>query len=453
MSKVITFLLCSSVFSNLFAGCHLSGLDDPDYDRDTCMLIESRGFHCETHYPVTNDGYILSLFRIVNPFTRKSRGSVLLLHGLLGSSDDYLIASPGGNARPQAGSHKIGGNLGFEISNHGYDVWLGNFRGNWYSTNHTKLSPVLDKRKFWDFNIDHLVEHDLPAFTGHITKTTGENSIGYIGHSVGAAAMLALLASQPAKYSHVFKPVILLSPESRMTNTPSLTFSSLARIPSSDALLSDIGGPFPPPIPMQNFLVNVLCQNMIRSVCRSVLSEVVSLDTSNHNQTRFPVMMSRWPQTSSAATVAHIVQSVKGNKFRKFDYSDEDENYRIHNKKSPPRYRLEHIQSHSLALFYSKDDDAVGIKDVKWLIKQLRVPLLDDYLIPQEDFKHFDYIWSKKAPKLVFGRILQLLDSSMPSRQGHAVKKWTKVELNDRFWYKLDSETGTNAERVNFAKS
>ena len=36
----------------------------------------------------------------------------------------------------------------------GFDVWVGNTRGNTYSRNHITLDPDVDKRQFWDYEWD-----------------------------------------------------------------------------------------------------------------------------------------------------------------------------------------------------------------------------------------------------------------------------------------------------------
>lgn len=199
---------------------------DPDVGRKTPELIESRGFICETHYVTTRDGYILGVHRIVNPKMAVNKRPVILWHGLMASSLDFVSNSPGGNVDEPVQKGFTGNNLGFELSKRGYDVWMGNTRGNIYSRNHTKLDPEKDKI-YWDFSFDEFIAYDVPAVVDYVQETTNSSKVGYIGHSQGTAIMFGLLSTQ-AKYNSIIEPFIALAPVTTVAHS-STAFNSLAR--------------------------------------------------------------------------------------------------------------------------------------------------------------------------------------------------------------------------------
>lgn len=72
--------------------------------------------------------------------------------------------------------------LAYTLANKGYDVWLGNNRGNKHSKEHTNLD--VHSEEFWDFSFQEFAEYDLPAAFEYIGELTGRK-INYIGHSQG----------------------------------------------------------------------------------------------------------------------------------------------------------------------------------------------------------------------------------------------------------------------------
>ena len=129
-------------------------------------MAAENGYASEQYTIVTEDGYVSQLFRLPGKIGEAGAGTggqmkkpaVLMMHGIecdmnFFTVNDAAVAPP------------------YVLVEQGYDVWLGNNRGNRYARGHTTLAP--DSDEYWDFNQEQYGRYDVPAFIDHILEVTG----------------------------------------------------------------------------------------------------------------------------------------------------------------------------------------------------------------------------------------------------------------------------------------
>ena len=104
----------------------------------------------------------------------------MILHGVLDSSDNFAVMDD---------------SIINYLSSKGFDIWLGNNRGNQYSCTNTKLSN--NAKEFWDHSFQEMAEIDLPTFINFVKKETGNDKISIMAHSQGGTQLLAFLSENP----------------------------------------------------------------------------------------------------------------------------------------------------------------------------------------------------------------------------------------------------------------
>lgn len=103
-------------------------------------IIRENGYPHEKHILHTEDGYILTTYRIPHGINdvKINEKPVLLHHGLAESSGDFLTLGPKRS-------------LGFVLADNGYDVWLMNARGTTDSKQHIYIDEKTNKAQFYNF--------------------------------------------------------------------------------------------------------------------------------------------------------------------------------------------------------------------------------------------------------------------------------------------------------------
>ena len=92
----------------------------------------------------------------------------------------------------------------------GYDVWLGNSRGNRYSTGHTSLTQK--DKAFWEFSYQELGIYDKKAAINEVLRVTGVQKLTYLGHSQGVTEMLVAITEDGSYWKDRLNLFVALSP-------------------------------------------------------------------------------------------------------------------------------------------------------------------------------------------------------------------------------------------------
>lgn len=130
--------------------------------------------------------------------TSSPKPAVFLLHGHLDSSDGWI--ANGERSVP------------FILAEAGYDVYMGNSRGNKYSTSHVRYNSRTDTA-YWDGCIpDNQAKYDVPAFMEKIKELSNVENLTVLSHSMGARSMILNLELDPEYFGKNINYLVLLSP-------------------------------------------------------------------------------------------------------------------------------------------------------------------------------------------------------------------------------------------------
>ncbi|KAL1459171.1 hypothetical protein WDU94_011178 [Cyamophila willieti] len=181
------------------------------------------GYPGEEHTITTEDGYIMSLFRITPK--QINAKPILFLHGFLSSPEQFLLQGKK--------------DLAIMLTEAGYDVWLGAYRGSHYGRRHVTLTTK--KTKFWDFTFHEHGYYDAPAMIDHILQVTKTPRVSCIGYSMGNAVFMIMLALRP-EYNDKVQMYVGLAPYAKVKMGMNIIMD-VGLVPLAFSLVSSVGTP------------------------------------------------------------------------------------------------------------------------------------------------------------------------------------------------------------------
>lgn len=365
---------------------------DPEVNMNISEIIRHWGYPAEEFEVVTEDGYILSINRIPhgvkNKYWQEVKPVVFLQHGLLAAGSNWVTNLPNTS-------------LGFVLADAGFDVWIGNSRGNTWSRKHKHLNPK--KNEYWEFSHDEMAKKDLPAVINFITETTGQKQIFYVGHSQGTTIAFMAFSTMPELASKI-KMFFALAPVATVAMTKS-PMTKLAVIP--EFLIWDLFGQkdFFPQNDLIKFFATEFCSRKPLSVlCGNVFFLLCGFDEKNLNMTRTPVYTTHCPAGTSVQNMVQWAQAVKYGKLMAYDYGKAG-NMAHYNQSTPPVYNIQDMMVPT-ALWSGGQDTLADPKDVAVLLTQ--IPKLV-YHRNIEHWEHLDFIWGLDAPQEMYNKMIELM--------------------------------------------
>ena len=353
-------------------------------------MCEIFNVHIQDYLVRTEDDYILTVHRIP-PTDGNNNGKVAYLHhGLLMCSDVWVC---------NIDRNK---NLPFVLHDLGYDIWMGNNRGNKYSTAHISKPPR--SPKFWDFSIDEFAYFDIPNTINYITNYCKVDQVVCIGFSQGSAQMFAALSIDEDLNNKVSQFIAI---------APAMTPHGLHnRIADTIAKSS-------PKIMYLFFGRNIVLPSAIiwRRTCHPKLfNTLVDLSvlllfnwTSKNitNRQKF-VSYSKLYSTTSVKSIVHWFQILRSQKFQLFEEPDD-----MFNSLSKP-YHIPVFPTRTnirvpILLIYGGIDSLVDIDVMKSNLPSKRV-----FDIKVEEHEHLDLIWGHDVDTLVIDKVLKFIEFFTP---------------------------------------
>uniref|UniRef100_A0A182KA90 Lipase n=1 Tax=Anopheles christyi TaxID=43041 RepID=A0A182KA90_9DIPT len=351
--------------------------------------VTRHGYPVQLHKVTTQDGYILTLARI------PGKGEpVLIVHGLLSSSVDWTVQGPEKS-------------FAFIAADAGYDVWMGNVRGNTFSKEHIKLTRK--DHEFWRFSFHEIGMYDLPAMVDYIRINSSSDTIHYVGHSQGGAVFLVMASMRP-QYNRKFASVHLMSPAAYIHHASSPVFHLTSRMDELEMFAKmtqtyEIAGRG-----TGSSVELVYVGHKMGLVPTDLVLTNVWYFTGAHDSINRSIVgdiLANTPAGCSLYQLLHFGRNYLAKSFQLYDYGPV-ENFKRYRASVPPEYPLGNVTA-PIVLYYSVGDNFVPAEDVEELAESLP-NVVHKHRIELRKFNHIDFLFDANAHRLYRTVVASLRD-------------------------------------------
>lgn len=373
---------------------------------DILDIANQSGYIVREHVVTTEDGYLLLVHKMEKPNRPKvsHKGVVYFHHGLLTNSEIFVT----GSLKEK--------NLPYLLVDKGYEVWLGNNRGNKYSRKHLKLSA--SDPQFWDFSLDEYAFYDIPAILGYISSFYNDkHKITYIGFSQGCSQLLASLSLKP-ELNEKLNHFIGLSPAVIPRKLAHPIFKLIAeQSANSNKFLYSLLGTRAI-VPSVTFWSSLLGENLYEKIVDTSLVYLFGWSGKNISKNQKEVGYPHLFSNSSVKSLIHWFQIIQAHRFQMFNetcspgltgLSTMTTRVSTKNHRVAP-FPIQHHLDVPMTMFYGNSDLLVDIEKIKSLLLDQNEKMKEKLqIIECPGYEHMDTLWGNDVYNDVYCKIFDII--------------------------------------------
>ncbi|XP_070509089.1 lipase 3-like [Chironomus tepperi] len=380
---------------------------------DSLEVIKKFGYKGESHSVETSDGYALTIHRIVpNSIQKVRKPPCFLIHGVIESSLEYLQLQQD--------------SLPFVLSDNGFDVYLGNARGNQY-TAHRKYDK--NSSEFWDFGWHEIGILDLPPMIDYVLNFTGHEKLFFIGFSQGATVGMVLLSMLP-EYNQKIEQIHLAGPAVFMSHfvNPIMKFHGrqIVELFTNHNMvnLTAVATTFQPF--MQEYCHKSKPFKLLPCLILEFMTVGGNIYKLEADLEALRNFLNVFTPYTSKKQLLHFLQLMHSERFHQFDYGTE--NMQKYGTEKPPDYDLKLVDA-PVYIYCAGQDGFTERRDVEKLRDNL--PNVKNFRLIK-NFNHYDFEGSRRAKKEVYLPMVEFMNSSGTAKTENII---LKPRRRTKFWW------------------